>query len=37
MIGPFSSLNITSLTWNVSFAIALLGGNDGDGGIGGAI
>ena len=37
MIGPFSSLNETSWTWNVSCAIALFGCDGGDGGGGGAI
>ena len=37
MIRPFFSSNETSWTWNVSFAIAFLGGDGGDGGSGGTI
>ena len=37
MIGPFFSSNGTSWTWNVSFAIALIGCDGGNRGFGGAI
>ena len=37
MIRPFSSLNKTSCSWNLSCTVALLGGGDGDGGIDGAV